>query len=1030
MTAAAARIQAVARGLGALLLVLVFLVVPPVALIAAVGWPLPTSIPDLDAIDRAARSGISDQLIVNTLAVVAWLAWAQIALALLVEIVAVIKGRPALHVPALPGVQNAAARLVTGIALLASTANPAAAAAPPPLAVTRIVATVHAPQEVAASAWSADAAATAPLLLTAAPPTVTVQRHDSYWAIAERCLDDGLRWRELRDLNVGRTMADGYLVLPGDDLLRPGWVLELPPDAQGIEPVPPGVTPTVDPPHPAATEATVLPGDDLWSIAEEQLAVTIGRAPTDEEVRPYWQELIAVNDDRLVDPANPGLIYSGQVLEVPAALDPAAAAPVQAEPPAPSTPDEPPSSSTTIPAPEAVVATPPTTPSTPAPSVDQRAPVAERAPDQQVEQTTTGEDGLSSLAPTVIALAGLTSAALAVGVKRAIERRRRQFSAAHPGKASRPTPERERQLHRRIVANADEDGIGDLRSAMSRLARDLAAVAAASRPRVVQHSQSYLDVFLDHPATAAPHGWIVDGDGALWSLDPSADHAPAAGECPAPLLVTLGQPDDGAQLYLDLEADGLISLVGDPAQARGLARSIITEVALSPMTDTVRVIVIGDLIDAASTIDHVAMIDTWEDAIEDIAAWAEQSHQALVANGWSNTFMARGADPDHDALAPLLVVASKPPPAHLIDTIAAHRPGSLAVVVSDEFDGAVCVIDCQADALTLRDLGLSCVPQHLGEETLAAMIRLLDTADEPNDEPSSTDETPPHPDEGTDDELVVTDESVTDPPTLFPTLPGVNGLHVHPPDGQPDLAEPAYEILVRLLGEIRVDGGQPLRSKPTAVVAYIALHRSVSIETLEDACWADPASGSLRKRLKDVMSECRAGIGAHNLPAAANGRYSVGPGVLTDTDLFDLRVARAAAQPPAQQTETYRSALELVTGKVFTYPGRAGSSFGWIDTENLLSQWEVKIQGVAEKCIESYLAIGSPGQAAEIALQMLNALPLNAQLTEALMCAHAATGDLKAADTVYRAHVDGLRRVLNADPEDSTSTLHGKLRSA
>lgn len=63
------------RGLGSLVLFLLVLVVPPIVLTVAVGWPLPTSIPDLDAIDSAARSGISDAVIVNTLAVIAWLAW-------------------------------------------------------------------------------------------------------------------------------------------------------------------------------------------------------------------------------------------------------------------------------------------------------------------------------------------------------------------------------------------------------------------------------------------------------------------------------------------------------------------------------------------------------------------------------------------------------------------------------------------------------------------------------------------------------------------------------------------------------------------------------------------------------------------------------------------------------------------------------------------------------------------------------------------------------------------------------------------
>ena len=92
-------------------------------------------------------------------------------------------------------------------------------------------------------------------------------------------------------------------------------------------------------------------------------------------------------------------------------------------------------------------------------------------------------------------------------------------------------------------------------------------------------------------------------------------------------------------------------------------------------------------------------------------------------------------------------------------------------------------------------------------------------------------------------------------------------------------AEPEYDVLVRLLGDIQIDGGKPLRPKPTAVVAYIALHGSVTVEALEDACWADPSSGSLRKRLKDVMSSvarhrCLSTFPPRRVAATASGHVS------------------------------------------------------------------------------------------------------------------------------------------------------------
>ena len=62
---------------------------------------------------------------------------------------------------------------------------------------------------------------------------------------------------------------------------------------------------------------TVAPGDHLWSIAERSLASSLGRAPSEAEVVPYWQALVARNRSVLADPDNPDLIYSGQVLTLP-----------------------------------------------------------------------------------------------------------------------------------------------------------------------------------------------------------------------------------------------------------------------------------------------------------------------------------------------------------------------------------------------------------------------------------------------------------------------------------------------------------------------------------------------------------------------------------------------------------------------------------------------------------------------------------------------------------------------------------------
>lgn len=72
-------------------------------------------------------------------------------------------------------------------------------------------------------------------------------------------------------------------------------------------------------PAPVADGSTwlVQPGDHLWSIAERTLAGAWARAVSDDEVVPYWRDLIEHNRERLADPANPDLIFPGQTFVLP-----------------------------------------------------------------------------------------------------------------------------------------------------------------------------------------------------------------------------------------------------------------------------------------------------------------------------------------------------------------------------------------------------------------------------------------------------------------------------------------------------------------------------------------------------------------------------------------------------------------------------------------------------------------------------------------------------------------------------------------
>ena len=1016
------------RGITSLAAILFLLVGVPVLLATLVGWPLPASLPSVDSLESAARTGVSDQVVVNTLAVIAWLAWAQLALALAVEVLAVARGRQAIRLPVVPGFQITAARLVAGVLMIASTVQPvrAHASAPQPIPVVAeamVDAAVHTQSPFLNSVDGHQIQLIGHVVDTPAPtpgtghPTVTVQRHDSYWAIAERTLGDGFRWQEILDLNAGRVLPDGSVITAGDDTLHTGWVLLLPADATG-EPASPD--PVADPGQPtsAATERSsivVERGDNLWDISEDRLEDDLGRDATDAEVAPYWQEVIDTNQDRYVQPGNPSLILPGQVIDLPPTghepLAPPEAEetpvpvelPIEAEPEAQA--PEPPTSSTTTPTPTTAAPT-----STPTVSPTTATPAAAAADDTDDRES-------SDTLPIAVALGGLTSIALAVGLKRLIDRRRRHYIENHEGQLPGRTQLDRRELHQAIVAQADEERIDDLQGALGRLAAALATAASDRRPRMVRHAADSLEVLIDQPDTNAPSGWVSSDDGTVWSLaePPDPDDQYEGPLTPAPLLVTVGQPEDDAQMYLDLEADGLTALTGDRATAEDLARSILTELTLSPLAETLRVIGIGEVVNEdAKVLEHLTVVDSWDGIAEDVRAWARQSHDALADSDWANAFVGRGHDPDHDALVPIAIVADRPPPPELADELRSCQPSAVAVVVVGDFDAAVANLRCEPDTLNFDSVDLACTPQVLDGDELADLSRIVVAADSP-------------------EEQLVMEELLGEYESLVSSNGSTTSAHKATSDDadeEHDDSPPDFDVLVRLLGDVAVDGDRPVKPKATAVVAYIALKRSVSTERLEEACWFGSDGASHIKRLHDTMTEARAAIGSQHLPANRKGTYVAGPRLRTDLEVFDWHVHRAANLEPAEAIVHYRAALDLVTGKPFTYSNAARNSYGWVDFEHYATTWEQRVAGVAQACAAMHLDLGEPAEAISMLRRIVHAIPLNSGVVESLMRAHFAADDRVGAEKVYKEHTDALVQAKLGDPADAIEQLRIELRAS
>ncbi|MBL0887323.1 LysM peptidoglycan-binding domain-containing protein [Myceligenerans indicum] len=142
--------------------------------------------------------------------------------------------------------------------------------------------------------------------------TYTVQPGDSLWRIAQEMLGDGTRFKEIAHLNYGVPQDDGR-ALDGSHWVRPGWVLTLPDDASG-----PSVDQVVDVESvsdvtPAETrDVTVERGDTLWDIAAEQL----GDGSKYPELYEASRSTPQPDGRKLTDPDT---IYPGWHVTVPAA---------------------------------------------------------------------------------------------------------------------------------------------------------------------------------------------------------------------------------------------------------------------------------------------------------------------------------------------------------------------------------------------------------------------------------------------------------------------------------------------------------------------------------------------------------------------------------------------------------------------------------------------------------------------------------------------------------------------------------------
>jgi len=600
---------------------------------------------------------------------------------------------------------------------------------------------------------------------------------------------------------------------------------------------PNSIGPVADPHAATAHVATlyvVVPGDTLWDIAQRHLGDPL-----------RWPEIYQLNagkpqgDGREL--ADPHWIFPGWQLELPPSMTEPHIAPLPA--PSPPTP-------TTRPRPLVVpssVAPNPTAPATTRlaapPTGAQPAPPESTAVTSRsrTHQERRSDDSL------LLGVAGLTAA---VGLTAALDLlRRRQRKRRRPGRAAPPPAPELAATELAVRALAANASCSWLDVALRSLTGQLRVRRGdrAPHPVAVQLREHNLVVMLDEPSPDAPKPWTTTPPGWLWELPRSIsqsqlESAARDGCAPMPALATIGRGPDGP-VMVDLEACGLACIAGAPAQARALARSVALELAVSPIADSLEVLMVGEqgLLSTSDAVPRLRVLDTLDAALDALDQQVRAIDRALYGRMLATTFEARVASRGGDPWAPVVLildtVPTDPRQRERIEQLTNPASRGVGVLTVGDWAEAPWVLSVNDGRVDVARLGVAGLEAPLDTQTLEAdvadaVIQLLDQTLDETDEPllPAAEPTDDNGDTETDDQARVPASNV--------------------------------EVEVRVLGDVEVMGGtRSLTERETELVVFLATRdQAVDADTVQTALW--PRRMISPQRWWNLVADTRRALGA------------------------------------------------------------------------------------------------------------------------------------------------------------------------
>lgn len=1001
----------------------------PLLLVATVGNPVPDS--------WSWNSPLTNDAILGVLACVSWIFWAQLAICVVVELIAEIRiatGRSADWLNRIPGTfsgqQLLARTLVQAVVAVGLTSTATAAAVPGwPAHAQAAAASAPSLEPMPATPTPSPSAAPTPQAAhaprEASTTTVTLAKGDTLWSLAEAHLGSGERWREIAELNEGRTMTAGVRFHDASTIL-PGWELLLPATAPAKDHV-----------------VTVERGDSLWEIAEDEYGD--GTA---------WPRIYKANDDQIDDARR---IYPGQKLYIPGT------APGQAENPEkprrqhdqPGTASETDQEPTEEPRPQPTVV--PTAPSTVGEGPTQA--------DAEPVETDTGSTPFLDGATITRALLGgggfLAAGMLAVYVgRRLTQSRNRRSGRVAPHVASHLVDE-DKAL-RAIGSSARNSAV--FFDAVLRELAQLAEVRGFALPdaAAARIDADELELHLAKPASA-PDPWRASPDGSTWSVSLRHEPEPTERPSPYPTMVTLGVDGQGATWFIDLESAGVVQVIGDGEAAADVVRFIAAELALNPWMAADMVRVTGIAEDLAPLNNGRLYVDP-EPRLDELAKLARRAAEVVETSG-RDVLRSRVLDGGANDWAPNVAVVAVGRDVHeAVRTQTKELLDEMERSVGRTATALVCLVvgplDDRGVTLTAKEDGSLVTPwavlqaNRITPAEARVLAELLDDAEIEGDEPvpaaSGIDGEPA----GTDMAGALTDElteqrsgtgdphsvlprpdrhyveaaatTAEDLQALAPVVPPSEATHAITTDPtlDADLAEwsePATtRPKLRVLGPIELhavgEKSKEVESRPAyfaELAAYLACHPEGVTPGQAAADFGlqhnslHTRLGSLRKWLgKRAQSEEWYLPEARRVHGQAVYRLD---GMLFDADLFRRLRARGEARGP-EGIEDLRKALELVSGKPFDHQRTSG--YGWLVDTPVDHYLTAGIVDVAHVVATYALAEGRPSIALWAAERAIAAAPSEDKPRLDLARARQAMGEDAEAERYLR------REVFNRSDDD------------